>query len=111
MSKADGWIKGEVRRFCSPGEWIPIEGWIKGSFGIAYRLGQYDITHLPTGYGLLGYFKLLKEAKRFCDLLESRGNWTNVNRSNRRSQMRMLLAQDAVFIEMGLELPRLRPLV
>lgn len=75
------WRRGTFNRTCwvkgAPGP-VETEGHVSELFGLARGAGGWwYVTHLPTGYAVpTAEFPRLADAKRFCEMIAERADWT-----------------------------------
>ena len=85
MSDQKAWLVGEIPAATSHGR-IPVAGWIKGHFGLDFRIWHDEIsddftkgwclTHIPTGRVTMGIFAPLAQAQELADAFAEMTDWS-----------------------------------
>lgn len=89
MTETADWTPGTIVRAHPPERPIPpVEGWVKGSFGVfldaapkSWRDGLWNLTHVPSGCRL-GFYDEQHDAFKTADQLAALPvDWASVNAS------------------------------
>jgi hypothetical protein len=84
------WYKGEYRIATNPNCHIENQTNTRKGYIFAEVFGidneMRNVTHLPTGLKLPGYFSRLKDAKAYAEALFSLTDWRTVTQDNARER-------------------------